>query len=56
MEGKAARSEDTTQARSTNTLPGDSSRNFSTRDVGVLPGAEVPDTGRSEVTVALGAL
>ena len=56
MEGKATKSEDTTQARSTNTLPRDSSRNFSTRDVGTLPGAEVLDTVRSEVTVALGAL
>lgn len=56
MEGKATRSDDITQARSMNTLPRGSSRNFSTRNVGMLPGTEVLDTVRSEVTVALGAL
>lgn len=56
MEGKATRSDDIAQARSVKTLPRGNSRNFSTGDVGMLPGTEVLDTVRSEVTVALGAL
>ena len=56
MEGKTTRSEATTQARNTNTLPRDNSRKFSTRDVGMPPGTRDLAPIRSEVTASLGAL